>query len=207
MKLDLGPRERQDLERAGSDAIRAFVEEAGIGDALIYNELVARLITLDGVLDVDLRMRPDADAESGGRRNVLPADPAQRPVLAEPGGLEVVIGATPVALDLTLEVTLLGVGTLGDADASRAAVRDEIESLLAERLQDSVPDADLGPAWLRGLIPPSDRYRVDDLHYRVDYVESGVRIRKQDVALPVGRLERLWLRSLRLASATSGGGG
>jgi hypothetical protein len=46
----LTPDDRTALERAGEEVIRRFVADAGIGETLVYNRLVAALMSLHGVL-------------------------------------------------------------------------------------------------------------------------------------------------------------
>jgi Baseplate J-like protein len=199
--LSLSADERAQLVRRAEDVIGAFFKEAGIGEILIYNRLVTNLMELDGVLDVALRMYPQAASPAPlGRKNLVPLNPNVKP---SKGLVDVELGGALIMLDISVSVTLKGAALAvpSPIDAKQAALADA-----AAKLQDFVATLESGKLdtnRLKGAVPGTDTYELGDLHYRVEYVEAGVRIHQQDVEFPLTGLERLWVRNVALLS---GGG-
>ena len=199
--LGLTNRERETLRSAAEAAVRAFVAEAGIGEALVYNRLVAQLMALDGVLDVAVEMR--AEGEDPGlpaRKNLIPKVPSARPTA---GLVDVRLGGALVMIDVTVTVVLKDAGLLGDPESARqnalAAIQGELKAGVA-----AFAGTELTPAALTGLVTVSaETYDVAKLTYMVEYQDDGVRVNKRDVALPLSGLEQLWIRSVSLSQ---GGG-
>lgn len=200
--LSLSPDERSQLVRRAEDTISAFLTEAGIGEALVYNRLVGRLMQLDGVLDVALAMYPSTGNPADGRKNLLPANPNAKPTK---GNVDVQIGGALVVLDVAIEVTLVG-AALAVADQNKAksdALVDALDKLkgLVATLESGTLNVELLKSTLADQTEPT--YTVGDLHYVVEYVDAGVRVHQQDVVLPLTGMERLWIRKVALL----GGGG
>lgn len=196
VSLALAPEARAELERRASETVQAFVAEAGIGEALVYNRLVGQLMALDGVLDVGLTMRPQSQPGESGRRNVLPDNPQAR---ATAGVVTVAIGGSLVMLDLTVDFVLQGAGSIGDPSTAREVARSEAASRLKDGVAALAAGATLTVRLLKGMVPDTDTYRLTDLHYQAEYVDAGVRVHQQDVTLPLSGLERLWIRRVALA--------
>jgi hypothetical protein len=203
VKVQLGPttlgltaQERADLARQGRDTVAGFIAEAGIGEALIYNRLVSQLMAIPGILDVVLEMFPQGDQSGLRRKNIIPDNPAVRAVA---GTIDVQVGGALVALDLTVNVALKGTALLGEADTEREKARADIETRLRDKLEPPPFDT-LNPTALLALVAGAETYDVTLLHYYVEYTESGVRIRQQDVELILSGLERFWLRRVALAT-------
>lgn len=196
----LTAQERNDLARAAAKVIDGFLAEAGIGEILVYNRLIARLMAVAGVLDVAVEMFPQARPSEPRRKNLIPDNPSTRPVA---GTVDVQIGGALVMLDVTVTLVLQGAGLLGDRATALAAARGEIESQLQDGLA-TFAQTTLTVEALEGVIRDSESYDITALHYKVEYVEAGVRIHQQDVALALTGLERLWVRKV---SVEDGGGG
>lgn len=196
VSLALAPEARAELERRASETVLAFVAEAGIGEALVYNRLVGQLMALDGVLDVGLTMRPQSQPGESGRRNVLPDNPQAR---ATAGVVTVAIGGSLVMLDLTVDFVLQGAGSIGDPSTAREVARSEAASRLKDGVAALAAGATLTVPLLKRMVPDTDTYRLTDLHYQAEYADAGVRVHQQDVTLPLSGLERLWIRRVALA--------
>jgi len=192
--LSLTPQQRNDLIETARKAVTDFLGEAGIGEVLVYNRLVARLMEIEGVLDVMIEIYPQANPEQPHHRNVVADNPAVRPVA---GSITVDVGGALVMLDVVVTVTLKGAGLLGDQTTARASARDQIDSQLRTGLK-TAPISVLSVAALQGMLSASDNYSVTDLHYKIEYQEAGVRIHQQDVKLPLTSLEQLWVRRVSL---------
>ena len=194
--LALAPEARADLQRRGSDVVSGFLAEAGIGEALVYNRLVAQLMALPGVLDVALELWPQNDPSSPRRRNLLMDNPTVRPVA---GVVDVQIGGALIMLDLTVDFTLQGAGLLGDPATAREVARTEAATRLKDGVAALATGAVLTPALLKNMVPATPSYALTDLHYQAEFVDAGVRLHQQDVQLPLSGLERLWIRRVALA--------
>lgn len=195
--LGLTNREREDLRARAEAAVRAFIAEAGIGETLVYNRLVADLMALDGVLDVAVEMRAVSEAEGlPGRKNIIPAIPSARP---SAGTIAVSLGGALLVIDVTATVTLKAAGLIGDASANRESARASIEAELRAGVA-TFAGTEISPATLKGLTTNAETYD-HALSYLVNYEDDGVRINKRDVVVPLSGLERLWIGSVKLAEA------
>ena len=191
--LSLTPQQRNDLVESGRKTVTDFLAEAGIGEVLVYNRLIARLMEIEGVLDVVLEMYPQAQPDQPHHKNVVSDNPAVRPVA---GAITVEVGGALLMLDVVVTINLTGTATIGDQTTARENARAEIEVQLRTALK-ARPFDTLTVNALKGLCV-SENYSVTDLHYKVEYQEAGVRIHQQDVELPLTSLEQLWVRKVSL---------
>ena len=192
--LSLTPQQRNDLVEQAKKTVADFLAEAGIGEILVYNRLIARLMGIEGVLDVALEIYPQAKPDEPHHKNVVADNPSVRPVA---GLINVEVGGALVLLDVVVTINLQSLGLLGEASTARATARDEIETQLRTRLQ-TRPFAVLSVTALKGLLTASDNYVVEDLHYKAEYQEAGARIHQQDIELPLASLEQVWVRKVSL---------
>ena len=84
------------------DVFRQDLADAGLGETLIYNRLVAVLMALEGVLDVGIEMFPSNDPGAPRRKNLMPANPGVRPSRGE---IIVLLGGSLILLDVLIAVT------------------------------------------------------------------------------------------------------
>lgn len=199
--LALPPEARAELEREARATVDGFIDEAGIGEVLVYNRLVAQLMGIEGVLDVALEMFPQADPGASRRRNVMPDNPRVRPTT---GVITVSIGGALIMLDVTVDFALKGTGTIGDPATALEVARSEAASQLKDGVAALAAGSTLGVGLLKSLVPSNDAYDLLNLHYHAEYVDAGVRINQQDVTLSLSGLERLWIRRVTLATSGSG---
>lgn len=198
----LSARDRNDLKASAIAAIQAAVGEAGIGETVVYNRVIERIMALPAVLDVTLDLWPNLPgARVPSHRNLVPPRTLRPTVLESEGGaLRVDVGAQLVALDVILDITLRGAGLEGD----RAANREDARLQVAGQLRAGAGDlAALSVADLVGLLTESEFYQVTTVEFVKEYLDAGVRInrvfRAGDAAVPVSTLERVWVRTVRLA--------
>jgi hypothetical protein len=189
-RLALTPEEREQLVRAGEQVVEDYIAEAGLGETLIYNRLVARLMAIDSVLDVTLEMFPSTAPGGPRTRNIMPNQAGARPVS---GAVDVRVGNALVALDLTATVGFTDAGTIGNAESNAASAAAEIRGDLQQAL-DNFDGGQIDPASLANLAGGSESYQVAGLHYRAEYVDAGVRINQVDVVLPYTGMEHFWVR-------------
>lgn len=190
---ELTPRERETLELAVLDVIRAHVDSLSVGQPVVYNRIVAVVMALDGVLDVVLDLSPAAAGpEPAGRRNLRPPS-GTRPWLGA-DELEVTLAGALVALDVTVELERLGSAATADATVALQAARADVADRLAAALLS--PPATITPAVLRGQLPDTDAYRVTDLHYTAELVEEGLVIERTDVSIELQPGQQPWVRQV-----------
>lgn len=193
--LSLSADERSRLLQQADAAVAGFVKDAGIGETLVYNRLVARLMALDGVLDVAVALYPEGKSALDGRKNLIADNPNARPVR---GRVDIKLGGSLILIDVAVNVVLQGAALAApDANAPRSAALADIADKLKQFVA-TLGTETLSVALLKGQLTGSETYTVSDLHYKVEYVEAGLRVHQQDVALPLSGLERLWLRGAAL---------
>jgi uncharacterized phage protein gp47/JayE len=194
----LSAQDRAALKSAGEKAVAAVAADAGVGEALIYNRLIEALMSIEGVLDVQLELYPAGAPASGSRhRNLLPPrtlrvslDPA------EGGAFTVQVGGELVALDVTVQITLKGAGTLGDQVANTEDARMQIVA----QLRDGVGGlSQITLAALSGLLAVSESYDATIVSYQADYVDAGVRVHPTSPTLSITDKERPFVRSVMVA--------
>lgn len=196
--LAMTPEARAELENRTRGAVEAFIADAGLGETLVYNRLVAALMALEGVLDVGIEMFPANDPGAPRRKNLMPANPGVRPSRGE---VIVRLGGSLIVLDVLIAVTLRGPGLLGDAATNKQAARADAEVKLRDGVATIAAGATLTPALLEALLPGTDSYTVTVRSYIAAYSDAGVRLNQQNVRLSLTGLERLWVRSVSIEEA------
>jgi phage-related baseplate assembly protein len=186
----LSEAERTTLIRSAENAIRAFIAEAGIGETLVYNRLVAQLVALDGVLDVALEMFPQSDPTQPRRKNILPIDPALRPVA---GKIDVQLRGSLIVLDVVLGVTRKGAGLLTDPVQMSSTISSDVTGLLNLRFRTGAI-AQLTVDALKSLLGTSDTYTLNTLDYSVEYQDAGVRIHQKNPTITPAQSDQFWVR-------------
>jgi hypothetical protein len=188
--LALTPGEREQIIRAGEEIVETFIADAGLGETLVYNRLVSQLMSLDGVLDLNLELFPSMAPERSRTRNIMPNQAGARPVS---GNIDVQIGNSLVALDITTRLTFNGAGTIGNAESNASGAADAIRSELQQALA-TFSGSQIDRAQLITLGDKSENFAITELNYRVEYIDAGIRINQVDVELPYTGLEHLWVR-------------
>ncbi len=194
----LSAQDRDALKRKGESVLQAVVADAGIGETLVYNRMVAALMGIDGVQDVTLDLHPAGQPPPSHRNLIAPA--TRRPTAdAKYGGsLDVEIGGQLVAIDITIKITLKGAGVLGDqiADLEDARVQAAGQLRLAVRSMTAISATALIAA------VSSQSFTVDSMSFKIEYVQAGVRINKSfgpaDPAITISPLQKLWIRTVQL---------
>jgi hypothetical protein len=184
--------ERAELIRSGEDVVRAFIKEAGIGETLVYNRLVAQLMALEGVLDVALELYPQADPGQPRRKNILPIEPSLRPTL---GKLDVQLRGSLIVLDLALGVTRKGAGLLTDPVQLSATVSADVTTSLNQRFRVGAV-AQLSVDALKGLVGSAEAYTLNSLDYSVEFQDAGVRIYQQNPPITPAQSDQFWVRKV-----------
>lgn len=194
----LSAQDRSELKALAEDTLRAAVADAGVGEPVVYNRIVSALMGIEGVLDVALELYPPSDASGPRHRNVFPGR-TRRPSVDtdDGGGIEVRVAGKLLALDLTVSVTLVGAGTLGNTAANLDAARYHIMAQLRDGVRSLTT---LSKTALRGLIVPPETYTVGALSYTGEYITDGVRLNGTDPELTLTSQELAWVRNVKVTS-------
>ena len=177
-------------------ALQGAVAEVGVGAPLIYNRLVAAVMGVEGVLDAVLDVAPVdpslPDAPPVGRVNLRP--PSTTRVRLEDDDLTISLRGALVALDVTVQIEPLNVAAMQPPAVAIEAARVDVERRLKEALV-VAPDS-ITKAALLGLLPDTEDYHVDDLSYRAELLEEGLRVVEHDVEIDLGGDQQPWIRSV-----------
>lgn len=186
------------LTTAVSDAISAFVGALGVGDTVIYNQLVAAIIAVAGVYDVSLDVYPAGAVDHTGRQNLLPNPPQTRPRIQAPN-LDVRLRGALVAIDVSVEVERKGLAAIANADTALAEIKTDLKS----RLQTQVATGDaISSATLLGALPDTDTYAVEALVYTAEFLEEGLKITQQNPEFQPTPDQQAWIRNVQVTEAT-----
>lgn len=194
--------DRAVLQGRGRDAIKKLIGDAGIGETLVYNRLIATLMALDGVLDVALEVyaKPVTGATVGARHQNVSPPKTLRPKLSD-DDLSVEIASEIVAFDATVTIQLTDFAkATGDLEDNLADARAEVAGLLQDRIGSVA--APITPGGLKAQLPPTISYSVTTLSYTVHYLEAGLQVNEADPEITLGDLERPWVRALKTTDAS-----
>ena len=122
----------------------------------------------------------------------MPNQAGARPIA---GVIDVQLGNALVAVDVTAMITFTGAGEIGNLESNANSAATDIRSDLQQALN-SFSATQIDPAVLLGLIPGSDSYIANEVHYRVEFLDDGIRISQADIAVPFTGLERFWIRTV-----------
>jgi hypothetical protein len=194
--------DRAALQSKAHDAIAALVGDAGIGETIVYNKIVATVMAIDGVLDVSLELFPklSTGGEPDGRMQNFTPPNTLRPKLDD-ADLIVEIASEIVAFDITLTIVLTDFArSTGNPTDNLADARADVTGLLQDRVG---AIATITPSALLAQLPATDNYSVTTLTYTVHYLEAGLQVNDPDPTISLAELERPWVRSVTLTT-TSG---
>jgi uncharacterized phage protein gp47/JayE len=182
--------QKSTLVAAVEQVVRTYVETRGVGETIVYNQLVASIVTIDGVYDVSLDVYPSETAPHG-RRNLVPAPPDTRPQVRE---LDVTIRGAPIALDVSVVVERRGLSAGRDAASALENARTDILRRLAEGLRTLA--APVNQANLAGILPDTEDYSVSAISYTAEFVDEGLRITSANREIVPAPDQQPWIRSV-----------
>jgi len=178
------------LVAAVEQAISTFVDTRGVGETLVYNQLVATVMAVAGVYDVSLDVYPSGTAPTG-RRNLVPKPADTRAQLRE---LDVTLRGAPIALDVTVLVERRGLAAGRDAAAALEDARTDVLRRLVEGLR--ALGAPINQASLRGILTDTEDYAVEELSYTAEFVDEGLRITSANREIVPAPDQQPWIRSV-----------
>lgn len=164
-----GP-DQANMKQAVQDAINNYVGNSAIGGVLVYNQMVAQLMAINGVADVVLSILAKSDAGGKGKRN-LQLPPGRRATL-DPNDLTVSFAGAPVQFDFDIQVTLKSGAALAD-------VQSEIKSKLADYFSSN--PASVNSDDIMKSLGASDLYTLAaaDLRWTAELDQAGLLIHDQ----------------------------
>lgn len=188
---DLTADQKTDLVAAVTAAVDAYVGGLGVGAPVVYNQLVAAIMAVEGVFDVVVDLFP-AGTPASGRRNLSPP-PGTRPRLA-PADLDVTLRGALIALDITVVVERLGLLAGAEAQSALDTIRTDILGRLAALLPTLA--GPITPATLLGGLLGTDTYDVDRIGYTAEFLDEGLRILSPDREIDPAADQVPWIRSV-----------
>lgn len=169
-----GP-DRSSLEDQVRTAVTTYVDGAPIGGVLVYNRLVAEVMSAPGTLDVVLNIafKDPAASACTGMRNMQLA-PGQKATI-DPADLSVRFAGAPVNFDFQIAVTPKADADLDDI---RVEIRDKLVDYFAAN-PTTITAA--GPEGLLAKLGASDLYELEpeDLNWTAEYEQAGMTIRQE----------------------------
>lgn len=185
------------LTTAVTNAIAASVASLGVGDTVVYNRLVAAIVDVAGVYDASLDLFQPGVATTG-RKNLLPMPPSTRPRL-QSANLDVRLRGALIALDVSIEVELLGLATLAPLESAIATIHDDV----AQRLQALVAaGGTISTATLLGAVPATATYSVKNLSYAAEFLEEGLRVTRESPVFTPTPDQQAWIRNVQVKPAS-----
>jgi uncharacterized phage protein gp47/JayE len=172
-------------------ATLAAVDSFGVGEPVVYNRIVAAVMSVPGVLDGVVEIGPQ-----GGelKRFNLRAPTAGVRAKLDDADLTVAIRGERVVLDVSVVVDRQGLAASAETESALATIRTDIEQRLVAALLVTPPV--LSPGALIGLLPATADYEVTSLSYRLELLDEGVRVARTDVTLPLDPGQVVWIRSV-----------
>ncbi|MCX6627061.1 MAG: hypothetical protein NTW28_05470 [Candidatus Solibacter sp.] len=186
----LSEADRAEMERNATKVISDFVDEAGIGETLVYNKLVAQLMGMAGIIDVAVELFPQNDPAQPRHKNLVPLSVSVRPVA---GNIDVRVGGSLIVIDLNITVTRQGAALQTPKETVSSAAASEILSHMNESFRTALP-AQVSVDSLRALAGTSDQYTIKTLRYTVEFLDSGVRMQQENANVTPGAGDELWIR-------------
>lgn len=177
-------------------AARTFVDSRGLGETIVYNQLVSSIMAIEGVYDVSLDLYPFGATPPIGRRNVAPQPADTRPRLE---ALDVTLRGAPIALDVTVVIERRGLAASGDIASAIEDARTDILRRLTDALR-TLAEA-ITPAALRGALTDTETYSVQDLTYTAEFVDEGLRITSPNRVIEPGADQQPWIRHVDVTEA------
>ena len=131
-----------------------------------------------------------SDLSQPKRKNILPIDPALRPV---PGKIDVQLLGSLIVLDVALSVTRNGAGLLTEPEQLSSTISTDVTALLNLRFRTGAL-AHLTQDALKGLLGTAETYNITNLDYSVEYQDAGVAIHQKNPDITPAQSDQFWVR-------------
>ena len=191
--------QKAQIQEKVKTAAQGYLDSLGIDEPVIHNQLLRQVMGVEGVFDVALEIYDLSLAEQPRRTNIQPA-PATRPQLSE-DHLIVTMRGGLVALDIDLSVQRLDLRTIDDAQTELARVRDEVIALINIHIAAAAKPLDITSASLKSALAGSPNFTVEDLSFKSEFLEEGLRLKRSDIGITVGTDQQPWVRTVTVLDA------
>jgi uncharacterized phage protein gp47/JayE len=199
-RATLSADEKVSLVAEIEQVISAFVDTRGVGDPIIYNQLVTAIMVIDGVQDVVLDVHPGTDYEIGRQNLPPPAD--RQGTRARLDRLDVTLRGAPIALDVTVVVERIGDGLDVEESVELANTKADVQTRIVDFFAHLSGALTIGG--LDAFLTDTDRYRVDRVAYSAEFVDEGLRILAPNVEIQAASDQQLWLRTITVRQPDTG---
>ena len=183
--------EEAKIKTAIIDGVYEFVDAIAIGGAIVFNQLVVKIMQIAGVEDIVLDIY-QADAEiQKGKRNLLVPDGQRAVFLDKLNDIQVNFIGAPVFFDFRFALGL-------KADASLSAAELEIKQKLLSLF--TTNPATIDASLLINQLQPSDLFTLQtaDQHWSVEYEQAGLTIKELDEPVSLSAEEQAILRAINV---------
>lgn len=190
----LSDNEKSQLKDAVAKAVFDYVDAAPIGGAVIFNQLVADVMALDGVLDIVADIYPSNDPGQKGRKNIIVPNGQRAMFLDKISDIQVVFVGAPVYFDFRFVLDLKADATLS---ASELEIKEKLVGYFSMK-PGSMKLSSIDSAELQTLLQPSDLFTLDtaDQHWTVEYEQAGLTIKELDETVSLSIQEQAVLRKI-----------
>ena len=187
--------EENSIRNAIVDVVYDYVDQAAIGQTLVFNQIVVAVMAVAGVNDMVMDLFQADDASGKGRRNLVVPD-GQRAVFENKlSDIQVIFVGAPVYFDFNFAIVLKAPATLSQAEL-------EIKQKLVSYFE-TAPGSIAGSA-LHAVLQPSDLFSLDpaDQHWTVEYEQAGLTIQTMDETVSLAETEQAVLRKITVEEKT-----
>jgi uncharacterized phage protein gp47/JayE len=197
--------ERSALVTSVEQAARAEIGRHGVGEPVIYNQLVAAVMVVTGVFDAVIELSPVPPAPPpqvppvppgppvppAGRHNLFPTPPDTRIRL---DSIDVTLRGAPIALDVHIVAERKGLLAAKDPATGLEDVRRDVSARLAAGIRAAT--APITPALLAGMLTETATYKIDHVSYSAEFLDEGLRVLKDDATIRPTAEQVPWIRSV-----------
>jgi uncharacterized phage protein gp47/JayE len=190
------------LVAAVEAASRDYVASKGVGEQVVYNQLVAAIMAVEGVYDVVVDLYPPGVDDGRGpvdqpprsRQNLTP-NPGTRPRLDE---LDITLRGALIALDISVAVERKGTAAGTDGASALSEIKTDVEARLTALLPTLPASNPITAAGLQGALVNTATYNVDDLSYTAEFMDEGLRILSPNMEITPSADQVPWVRSVQV---------
>ncbi len=185
----LSAEEKSRLKNLIVNAVFDHVDNAPIGGAIIFNQLVFGIMALGGIQDMVLDLYRSDDPGKKGRKNLMVSDGQRAVFLDRQTDIQVMFVGAPVYFDFRFALTLKPSVTLAEAEL-------EIKQKLVSYF--STGPRTIDASLLQSQLQPSTLFYLTgaDQHWTVEYEQAGLTLKELDEPMLLSPEEQAVLRKI-----------
>lgn len=179
---NLTEKEQAQMAETIRKTLNAYVDNSEIGQVLVYNRMVADIMAISGINDIELDIGSASGGETGKSNLQLPV--GQRGMFDDPKtDITVIFSGAPVVFDIKVQMTLkAGHGQTGAEDEIRQRLRDFFDTSPAQ----------LSGGLVISTLTPSDAYDIQagGVSMTITYSRTGVTLYDTAESIDISGEER-----------------